>query len=70
MYWVEKEKGIQDSKKEPSIGMTTSQVRNSTWGSPKKVNKNTYSWGTKEQWVYDKGYIYFENGKVTSISER
>ena len=54
----------------PSIGMTASEVEESTWGSPKKINKDTYSWGTTEQWVYDRGYIYFKNGKVTSISER
>ena len=35
------------------------------------INKDTYSWGTTEQWVYNnKGYIYFKNGIVTSISER
>lgn len=53
----------------PKIGMTAQEVRNSSWGSPKKINTDTYSWGTKEQWVYDNGYIYFENGIVTSISE-
>jgi len=55
---------------EPSIGMTADQVRNSTWGSPKEINKSTYSWGTKEQWVYSNyRYIYLENGVVTSIHE-
>lgn len=54
----------------PTIGMTAQEVRNSSWGSPKKINTDTYSWGTKEQWVYDNGYIYLENGIVTSISER
>ena len=57
-------------KKSPYIGMTASEVESSTWGSPNKINKDTYSWGTKEQWVYSRGYIYFENGRVTSISER
>ena len=65
---IEKTKPIE--KKEPKVGMTTEEVKNSTWGSPKKVNKDTYSWGTTEQWVYNQGYIYFTNGKVTSISER
>jgi len=56
--------------KEPTIGMTADEVRASTWGNPKKINKDTYSWGTTEQWVYDNyKYIYFKNGKVTSISE-
>ena len=49
--------------------MTKEEVERSTWGYPKKINKDTYSWGTKEQWVYDKGYIYFRDGIVTSISE-
>lgn len=54
----------------PKIGMTTEEVLNSSWGKPEKINKDTYSWGTKEQWVYsDNRYIYFKNGKVTSISE-
>ena len=56
--------------KEPKVGMTPEEVKKSTWGSPKKINKDTYSWGTTEQWVYNQGYIYFTNGKVTSISER
>lgn len=59
---------------EPSIGMTPEEVRKSTWGSPDKINKDTYSWGTSEQWVYKDGkysnkYIYFKNGYVSSISE-
>lgn len=58
-------------EKKPQIGMSHEEVKKSSWGSPDKINKDTYSWGTKEQWVYNqKGYIYFENGKVTSISER
>lgn len=56
--------------KEPSIGMTAEEVKASTWGSPTKINKSTYSWGTTEQWVYPNyKYIYFKNGRVTSISE-
>ena len=54
----------------PQVGMSESQVRNSSWGSPNKINRDTYSWGTTEQWVYDYGYVYFENGRVTSVSER
>lgn len=55
----------------PKVGMTASEVEKTSWGKPDKKNKDTYSWGTTEQWVYnDKGYVYFENGKVTSVSER
>jgi hypothetical protein len=58
------------TRKNPAIGMTTDEVKNSTWGSPEKINKTTMSNGTSEQWVYsiDK-YIYFENGKVSAIQE-
>lgn len=56
--------------KQPNIGMTKEEVEYSTWGKPNKINKSTYSWGTTEQWVYSGyRYIFFENGKVTSISE-
>lgn len=59
------------TKKYPQIGMTASEVEDSIWGLPNTKNKDTYSWGTTEQWVYkNRGYIYFENGIVTSISER
>ena len=54
----------------PSIGMTKEEVEKSTWGTPKKVNKTTYSWGTTEQWVYDNfRYVYFQNGIVSAIQE-
>lgn len=71
-YVNNKEREDEESKpKDPTIGMTSTEVRESTWGKPDKVNKDTYSWGTTEQWVYNnKGYIYFKNGLVTSISER
>lgn len=55
---------------EPKIGMTKAEVRKSTWGYPDKINKSYYSWGTREQWVYDRGYIYFSDNIVTSISEK
>ena len=58
-------------KEEPRIGMTAEDVRKSTWGEPKNINKTTYTWGTKEQWCYSGyRYIYFENGIVTAIQER
>ncbi len=55
----------------PKVGMTSSEVRKTKWGNPDKINKDTYSWGTHEQWVYnDYGYVYFKNGVVSSVSER
>lgn len=54
--------------KEPKIGMTKTEVENSTWGKPNKINKTTTAYGTREQWLYGNGrYLYFENGKLTSI---
>lgn len=57
-------------KSKPTIGMTQSEVYASTWGTPKKRNKTTTANGEREQWVYDEGYIYFENGIVTTIQEK
>jgi len=31
------------------------------------MNRSTYSFGVHEQWVYDGGYLYFENGTLKSI---
>ena len=64
------EENKNEETEEDVITKTKEEVERSTWGYPKKINKDTYSWGTKEQWVYDRGYIYFKNGVVTSISER
>lgn len=57
-------------KSPPKVGMTESQVRNCAWGAPNDINRDEYSWGVKEQWVYDEGYVYFEDGIVTSVSYR
>lgn len=48
------------------IGMTKLEAELS-WGKPNDINKSTGSWGVHEQWVYDDSYLYFENGKLTSI---
>ena len=56
---------------EPEIGMTAEEVTNSTWGNPDRKNIDEYEFGIHQQWVYEnRGYIYFEDGKVTSISYR
>lgn len=57
--------------KSPQIGMTKEDVRKSTWGNPKKINKTTTKYGTREQWVYEEyKYLYFdESGTLTSIQE-
>lgn len=65
--WTSKES---EEIKEPQIGMTSEQVKKSTWGEPNKINKSTYSWGTSEQWCYPNyKYIYLDNGIVTTIQE-
>ena len=37
-------------------------------GSPDKINKTEYSWGVKEQWVYEgKDYVYLKDGVVEAV---
>lgn len=50
-----------------AIGMSKQEVVDSNWGRPRKINRTTRSSGTKEQWVYDGGYLYFENDVLTAI---
>jgi hypothetical protein len=57
---MKKMKGVQ-------IGMSKEDVLASSWGKPQKVNTTTNVYGTREQWVYDGGYLYLENGVLTSI---
>lgn len=49
------------------IGMSQQDVVDSNWGRPKDINRTTGSYGTHEQWVYDGGYLYFENGTLKTI---
>lgn len=79
LAYMERQKEAMERQKEtaelagmtPRPGMTAREVRDSAWGSPDKINRDTYSWGVKEQWVYDgRGYVYLEDGVVTSVSER
>lgn len=50
-----------------AVGMSANQVRKSCWGEPQSVNETTTSRGRHEQWVYASGYVYLDNGVVTSI---
>lgn len=63
--WSNKE----TNKKDPKIGMTKSEVLNSSWGNPKSKNITETTYGTHEQWVYSIGYIYFDDGVVTAIQK-
>lgn len=49
------------------IGMTREEVIASSWGRPRKVNTTTTATTTREQWVYDGGYLYFTDGILTTI---
>lgn len=49
------------------LGMTKDEVLGSSWGRPRTINTTTYTFGVHEQWVYDGGYLYFENGILTTI---
>lgn len=75
IYWQHYSDTVSDinvsEKNKPRVGMSKSEVLATDWGNPNKKNVDTYSWGTTEQWVYDKyGYVYFKNDIVTSVSER
>lgn len=59
------------TKKNPTIGMTAEEVKNSLWGKPNSINRTTTADCISEQWVYSNyRYIYLDNGIVTSIQER
>lgn len=51
------------------IGMSDADVRRS-WGTPDSVNRTTLANGVREQWVYRRGYLYFENSILTVIQEK
>lgn len=50
-----------------SIGMSEQDVLDSSWGRPQKVNRTIRANYVREQWVYQGGYLYFENGRLTAI---
>jgi len=51
---------------EISIGMNRCGAM-ASWGAPERVNKSTYSFGTREQWVYgNRNYLYFDGERLTS----
>ena len=68
--WVSDSTTVPAEKGDPKIGMTELEVYGSSWGYPKSRNKTTTAAGTREQWVYDFGYIYITNGIVTAIQEK
>lgn len=50
------------------LGMTRTEVIQSSWGKPLHVNRTTNASGTNEQWVYGgRNYLYFQDGILTTI---
>jgi hypothetical protein len=60
------------------FGMTKEEVI-ASWGEPARKNMSAGKWGIHDQWVYNRvdrygipytdpmWYLYFENGKITSM---
>lgn len=55
-------------KQKIRLGMTKDQVLLS-WGKPESVNRTVTLYGTKEQWIYRKTYLYFEDNKLTAYQD-
>jgi hypothetical protein len=64
---AEKADKAERKKRGVNVGMTRQDAIDSSWGRPNKVNKTTTASTVREQWVYDGGYLYFENGVLTTI---
>ncbi|MDP4126018.1 MAG: hypothetical protein Q8912_03635 [Bacillota bacterium] len=57
-----------DGKPKPIIGMTTTEVLDSSWGAPEEVISTMTSDGKQEQWEYSAGRVIFiDNGYATAI---
>lgn len=50
-----------------TVGMTKEEVLMSSWGRPQHINTTTTARGTREQWVYSGGYLYFDDGVLTAV---
>lgn len=54
--------------KKAHLGESTARTLKCGWGKPQKINRSTYQFGTREQWVYGDGnYLYFHDGILNSI---
>lgn len=49
------------------IGMSQEDVRASSWGKPNRISRTVSAYGIHEQWIYDGGYLYFEDGVLKTI---
>lgn len=53
------------AEKKIRVGMTTEQAR-ASWGEPERINETVTANNRREQWIYGRQYIYFNNGILTS----
>jgi hypothetical protein len=52
------------------LGMSTKEAIHTSWCFPAKKNTTETVGHMREQWVYpDRGYLYFDNGRLTTIQE-
>jgi len=56
-----------------AVGMNQVEAL-ASWGAPTSINRTTNEAGVSQQWVYPKGrydanYLYFDNGRLTSIQD-
>lgn len=68
-YFNEYRKAIIFNPETIKLGMSEQEIINIV-GTPSKKNKDVGEWGEHEQWVYQNGYLYFENGNLKSWQER
>lgn len=62
---------IQPSIKEPTLNMSTEEVKKSTWGEPTHIDKITNEFGNYEIWYYSSAKaIWFKDGHVTDIYDQ
>ena len=52
------------------IGMTPEQAIRTSWCFPEKKNTTETAGHAREQWIYPgRGYLYFDNGRLSAIQE-
>ena len=51
------------------VGMTREEAIES-WGKPGKVNSSGGAYGSREQWIYERNYVYFDGGILASWQSR
>jgi len=61
---------VSPTKREPSLGMTATEVLQSSWGKPIDKRSSGSPNGTTEVWVYSGNRtLYFYNGILTNIKQ-